>query len=222
MKLLKFFCITLLSFTSFLSCLSSASPSIWQYDDSTLTSVRWFPSNPIGGPYFFGFEWPNVVGTGAFKYELKQFNNYYIWEHYGNYSSISCLKVETCNTNEWIGIDNNPNTSKIVSENGVLYQLHNDSQIFAYGGSPAQWRRIDNNGQTKNIVMAHGILYQRHKSNNIFRYDHIACANKSWPDGNCWIRIDANPKTVEIDVWQLYRTSGSAGPTDSVLIQYHP
>lgn len=219
MKFLKFFCITLLTLSSY----AFSASSIWQYNSD---SRVWFQTNPPGGPYFFGYEWPTTVGSGGwgifhpqYRYQLNKTKNAVIWEHYGDYSSIACQRVDTCNTNEWVAIDNNPQTSKIVSENGVLYQLHTSSDIWAYSGG--QWRRIDSNPDSKNIVMAGGILYQIHSSHNIFRYDHIACANKSWPDGNCWERIDNNSKTREIDVVQYYKLNGSTNPIDSVLIQFH-
>jgi hypothetical protein len=112
--------------------------------------------------------WPTRIGSGQYIYELK---NGKILRYAGTHTSP--CPISGCEM--WETIDNNPRTIKIITDNGQLFQLHNNGMIWRYLGSPNNWEPVDNNLKTADIVLGGGNLYQKHNNGQIWRYTWVPC-----------------------------------------------
>ncbi|MFE7375672.1 hypothetical protein ACFU6E_13390 [Bacillus cereus] len=91
----------------------------------------------------------------------------------------------------WQQLDNNTESSDIVTDGNNLYQLHNDGGIWQYTGTPMTgWAKLDNNTTTKKIAVSGGNLYQIHSDGSIWQYTGTPMTG--------WAKLDNNPATFDI------------------------
>lgn len=84
-------------------------------------------------------------------------------------------------------LDANPKNIDAVIDGDDTYLLHNDGEVYRYGGSQSGWISIGNNPSTIQITAGGGKLYLLNSNGDVFFYS-----------GSSWDLIDNNPRNVAI------------------------
>jgi hypothetical protein len=116
----------------------------------------------------------------------------------------------------WLELDGSPDTVEIVTSSTCLLQRRDTGAVHLYGGEPGHWQLLDANPATAQIAarevhlsVLSGTLrdltvYQRHRGGSVFaQHRQLNTLPATEPP---WVRLDANPATVDIVAGQqLYQ-----------------
>jgi hypothetical protein len=100
----------------------------------------------------------------------------------------------------WNELDHNRAASQIATQNGHLYQLDNNGQIWEHGSLGSGnyvngWTELDKNPDSAAIFADGNNLYELHYDGSVWKSTGVPCTGSSCPG---WVEYDNNPDAVQI------------------------